>query len=502
VNIYSADQVKAWDAYTIQHEPTASIELMERAAQKCTDWLLANYTQQNSFKIFCGKGNNGGDGLALARLLFKEKRSVEVYILEFGKIGTDDFQNNLQRLHELPVPIYFLQSPEHFPELLPSEIIIDALYGSGLNKPLDGLSGKLVAYLNSFQNKIVSIDVPSGMFIDRSSKENIIIEADDTLTFQVNKKAFLVAENAGFIGNVHILDIGLHPGFLKEIVASQQWIEKDFIKKIFQPRKQFAHKGNYGHALLIGGSYGKIGAINLAAMACLRSGVGLLTAYIPRCGYSIMQTSVPEAMTITDEDESMITNVPEELDKYSVIGIGPGMGTNKQTREAIGKLLNSYSKPLVIDADGLNCLAVQPAYLNELPPHSILTPHPKEFDRLFGDCANDFARMDRAEQKAKEFQIIIVLKGHHTFIALPNGTSYFNSTGNAGMAKGGSGDVLAGIITAFCAQSYSPAHAALIGVYIHGMAGDIGASALSKEAMLARDIITFLSQAFLEIATG
>jgi NAD(P)H-hydrate epimerase len=499
VNIYSADQIKAWDAYTILHEPIASIDLMERAAQKCVDWLLANGFQNKSFKIFCGKGNNGGDGLAIARLLFQNDIPVEVYILEFGKIGSNDFQANLQRLHELPVTIHFLQAPEHFPNLLANDIIVDALFGSGLNKPLEGLTKQLVAYLNTSPNKIISVDLPSGLFVDSSSKNNPVIKAYATLSFQTFKKAFLVAENEAYTGIVHVLDIGLHPGFLKEHTSNTQFLEKEEIAQIFQPRKSFSHKGNFGHALLVGGSYGKIGAIVLSVSACLRSGVGLVTAYIPRCGYSILQTSVPEAMVMADPDESMITKVAEELEKYSVIGIGPGMGTNKQTREAIFNLIKTYLKPVVVDADGLNSFALQPEYIHTLPPHSILTPHPKEFERLFGTCENDFERIARTEEKAKEYNIIIVLKGHYTFIALPDGSSYFNSTGNAGMAKGGSGDVLTGIITALCAQNYKPEEAALLAVYLHGLAGDLAAAALSKEAMTAKDIITFLSQAFLEI---
>ena len=499
MNIYSADQIKAWDAYTILHEPIASIDLMERAAQKCVDWLLANDFQNKSFKIFCGKGNNGGDGLAIARLLFQNDIPVEVYILEFGKIGSNDFQANLQRLHELPVTIHFIQSPEHFPNVLANDIIVDALFGSGLNKPLEGLTKQLVEYLNATSNKIISVDLPSGLFIDSSSKNNPVIKADTTLTFQTFKKAFLVAENETYTGKVHVLDVGLHPGFLKKQISNTQFLEREDIIKIFQPRKSFSHKGNFGHALLVGGSYGKIGAIVLSVSACLRSGVGLATAYIPRCGYSILQTSLPEAMVMTDPDESMITKVAEELEKYSVIGIGPGMGTNKQTREALFNLIKTYPKPVVIDADGLNSLALQQEYIQTLPSHSILTPHPKEFERLFGTCENDFERIARAEEKAKEHNIIIVLKGHYTFIALPDGRFYFNSTGNAGMAKGGSGDVLTGIITALCAQNYKPEKAALLGVYLHGLAGDLAAAALSKEAMTARDIITFLSQAFLEI---
>ena len=500
MNIYSADQVKAWDAYTIQHEPITSIDLMERAAQKCVDWLLANTSQHISFKIFCGKGNNGGDGLAIARLLFQKNRAVEIFILEFGKKGSDDFQANLERLHELPVNIHFIQTAAHFPILTLQDVVIDALYGSGLNKPLDGLSSTLVQYLNASGNKIVSVDLPSGMFLDQSSKGNSIIKASDTLTFQAYKKAFLVAENADFTGIIHILDIGLHSGYLKEVSSSWQLVDRDTIKKKLRPRKRFAHKGNYGHALLIGGSYGKMGAIVLTASACLRSGAGLTTAFIPRCGYTVMQTSLPEAMTLTDNDESMITEIPGELDKYSVIGLGPGMGTNKQTREAIGKLLKAFSKPMVIDADGLNSLALQPEYIPALTPGSIITPHPKEFDRLFGNSENDFERISLAEKKAKELKIIIVLKGHHSLIAVPDGSCYFNNTGNSGMAKGGSGDVLTGIITAFCAKGYDPPDAAILGVYLHGLAGDLAANALSKEAMLARDIITFLSQAFLEIS--
>lgn len=496
MNIYSADQVKAWDAYTIQHEPIASIDLMERAAQKCVDWLLLNSTQKDSFKIFCGKGNNGGDGLAIARLLFHQNKPVEVFILEFGKKGSPDFQANLERLHELPVTIHFIQAPEHFPILALNDFVIDALYGSGLNKPLDGLSATLVQYLTISGNRIVSIDLPSGMFIDQSSKDHPVIKAHDTLSFQVYKKAFLVAENAPFTGTVHVLDIGLHDGYLKEFPSRFQLTDKETVKNIFRPRKAFAHKGNYGHALLIGGSYGKMGAIVMAALACIRSGAGLTTAFIPRSGYGIMQTSLPEVMTITDPDESMITAIPEGLDKYSVVGIGPGMGTNKQSREAVGDLLKAYHKPIVIDADGLNSLAQAPGFLKKLSPNSILTPHPKEFERLFGGCADDFERIARAEEKAKEHNIILVLKGHHTLIALPDGRSFFNSTGNAGMAKGGSGDVLTGIITAFCAQGYSPEEAAILGVYIHGLAGDLAAEALSKESIIARDIIQFLSQAF------
>jgi NAD(P)H-hydrate epimerase len=499
VNIYSTAQIKEWDAYTIEHEPIASSDLMERAAKKCVEWLLANTNCQSLFRIFCGKGNNGGDGLAIARLLFEKNIRSEVYILELGKPGSDDFQANLQKLQELPLTIQFIQSDGHFPEIFPGEVIIDALFGSGLNKPLEGLSSELVKHLNSSPNEIISIDLPSGLFADQTSKGNNVIEAKDTLSFQTYKKAFLVAENEAFVGNVHILDIGLHQDFLNINSADQQLVDQSLIKKIFKPRSKFAHKGTYGHALLIGGSYGKIGALVLAASAALRSGAGLVTTYLPVCGYTIIQSLIPEAMAITDPDQSMITTLPEDLSKYSAIGVGPGIGTNKQTRDAVFGLLTSVSKPIVIDADALNALAAEPRYLKVLPPYCILTPHPKEFDRLFGSSENDFDRIGKAVQKAKELNVIIVLKGHHTLIAMPNGKSFFNSTGNAGMAKGGTGDVLTGIITALCAQQYKPGDAALLGVYLHGLAGDLAAASLSKEAMIASDLVRFLSPAFIKM---
>ncbi|MBD0377047.1 MAG: NAD(P)H-hydrate dehydratase [Flavisolibacter sp.] len=496
MKILSASQIREWDQYTIQNEPIASIDLMERAAKACVTWLRNQSFFQRPFKIFCGKGNNGGDGLAIARLLYKEGVRSEVFILEFGRKGTPDFQINLQRLHDLPIPIHFIQSEDHFPQIKRNEIIIDALYGSGLNKPLEGLSAALVTYLNNCDAPIISIDVPSGLFMDQSSEGNIIISARHTLTFQVQKFALLVAENADYIGQVHVINIGLHPQYLENIETAYEVVEPSFIKQFYKPRNRFAHKGKFGHAMIMGGSYGKIGAAVLATTACLKTGAGLVTAYIPKCGYTILQSTVPEAMVLTDDEENCISSLPFELEKYSVIGLGPGLGTERSTQQTVKNLLQQYQKPLVIDADGLNCLSLQPEVLKILPPYSILTPHPKEFDRLFGTHENNFDRIATAHKKAEELKVIIVLKGHHTLTALPENKSYFNTTGNAGMAKGGSGDVLTGIITALVAQGYPPAHAAIFGVYLHGLAGDWAAQALSMETIVASDIITFLSQAY------
>jgi ADP-dependent NAD(P)H-hydrate dehydratase / NAD(P)H-hydrate epimerase len=500
VYILNAQQIRDWDQYTIAHEPIASVELMERAASKCVEWIDKQQWQKKTFKIFCGKGNNGGDGLAIARLLFELDYSVSVYILEFGKAGSEDFQTNLQRLHELSfTEIHFLQTKENFPLINTDEILIDALFGSGLNKPLEGLSADVVDHINHSKALVVSIDLPSGLFIDRSSKENKVIDADHTLTFQCYKLGLLMQENASFIGKVHLLDIGLHPGYLQDQNFEQVLVEEKLIKEIFQPRNAFAHKGSFGYALMIAGSYGKIGAALLAAKACLHSGVGLLTCYLPKCGYQIMQTALPEAMVLTDANETIVAQLPNEIEKYSVIGIGPGIGTANETQNLISFISRRYKKPLVIDADGLNCLSAQKELLLHLPPLSVLTPHPKEFDRLFGEHQNDFERFNTSKQKSAELNIIIVLKSHHTVIITPEGKTFFNITGNAGMAKGGSGDVLTGIITALIAQNYSPEHAAIVGVYLHGVAGDFAANALSQQAMAASDIVTFLSQAFLSL---
>jgi len=500
VYVLNAQEIREWDTYTTQHEPVASIDLMERAASKCVEWIEKQQWQKNSFKVFCGKGNNGGDGLAIARLLYELDYSVTVYIIEFGKAGSEDFQINLQRLHEVDfTQIHFLQSKENFPLISTDDILIDALFGSGLNRALEGVSAELVDHINHSKALTVSIDLPSGLFIDQSSKGNKVVEADYILTFQCYKLGLLMQENALFIGEVHLLNIGLHPEYLQDQNFEKVFVEEDFIKKIFKQRNQFAHKGSFGHALIIAGSYGKMGAAVLAAKACLHSGVGLLTCYIPKCGYTIMQTTLPEAMVLTDENETMVAQLPNDIEKYSVLGIGPGIGTSGETQNLTSFVCRRYKKPLVIDADGLNCLSLQKDLLQQLPPYSILTPHPKEFDRLFGDHSNDFERLETAKQKSRQLNLVIVLKSHHTAILSPNGNCFFNSTGNAGMAKGGSGDVLTGIITSLVAQNYSPEHAAILGVYLHGLAGDFAANALGQHSMIASDLVSFLSQSFLSL---
>lgn len=497
MKILSAEEIRQWDQYTIENEPILSIQLMERAATKCSEWLLQQYPDASSFAIFCGKGNNGGDGLAIARLLIEKGLVVTIHILEFGHLGTHDFQTNLARLHKLPqADIHFVQSNQNFHPFPEGQIIVDALFGSGLNRGLEGVTAQLVEHINASGRTVVSIDIPSGLFTDRSSKGQQMVRAHHTLSFQCYKPAFLFAENEEAIGQIHLLDIGLHNGFIQQLYNRFELLDDTIIHSVYKPRNAFAHKGHFGHALLVAGSYGKMGAAVLSAKACLRSGVGLLSCHIPACGYDILQTTVPEAMVSTDFNSSFITKVEEELTRYETIGIGPGIGTASETRMMLRELFDVYRHPVVLDADALNCMALQKDLLKLVPAGSVLTPHPKEFERLFGPSANDFDRVFLALQKAKELNCLIIVKGHHSFIATSDGRGFFNSTGNAGMATAGSGDVLTGILTGLLAQGYSSVEAAILGVYLHGLAGDMAARSSSMESMLAGDIVEHLGKAF------
>jgi NAD(P)H-hydrate epimerase len=425
---------------------------------------------------------------------------VYVYILEFGHKGTNDFQANLSRLHHCPrVDIHFIQDESHIPSIPGDAIIIDALFGSGLNRSLDGVTASLVKRINDTGAEVISIDIPSGMFVDHSSKGNRIINATHTLSFQVYKPAFLFAENEFYTGRVHILNISLHPEFYLKAQGEYELLDDEMIQCIYRPRNLFAHKGNFGHALLVAGSYGKMGAAVLAARGCLRSGAGLVTCHIPQCGYDILQSAVPEAMVLTDFNSSFNTRIEDDLDKYDSIGIGPGLGQASETKQLLHELLSTYRKPLVLDADALNIISMEKELFNLVPGGSLLTPHPREFERLFGESANDYDRVHLAVQKAREYNIIIILKGHHTFIATPGEKAFFNNTGNAGMATPGSGDVLTGILTALLGQGYSPTETAVLGVYLHGLAGDVAAKELSMESLIAGDLVRFLGKAFLRI---
>lgn len=492
MKIFTADQIRQWDQYTIQHEPIASVGLMERAAAACTDWILQHCDYGKTFHIFCGNGNNGGDGLAIARMLINAQINTNIYILKPGKRSVD-CTTNYKRLMDENLSVHEISAAKDFPYINKEDSIIDALFGTGLNKPLDGITAALVNHLNSAAASIISIDVPSGLYADETSAGNTVINAATTLSFQCYKKAFMMAENADKIGEVHILDIGLDKNYYQQTASSFSVINEELVQSIYQPRKKFAHKYNFGHALLFAGSTNMMGAAVLSAEACLRSGAGLVTVHCKPGTGQVIQTALPEAIVSTENEFEKISH------KKAAVGIGPGLEINDENSTLLKAIISSATQPLVIDASALSLLASHLPLLKQRSSATILTPHTGEFEKLFGKAANDFERINLAIEKACELNCYIVLKGHHTLIACPAGSAWFNNTGNSGMATAGSGDVLTGIITGLLAQGYIPEHACVLGVYLHGYAGDMAAIKLSAEAMIAGDITRHIGAAFLAI---
>jgi len=451
--------------------------------------------------FFAGPGNNGGDALAIARQLANLDFQCEVFLLDFEKELKGSPAINWKRLEEMgKVKLAKIRNMKDFPRIEPADILIDGLFGSGLSRPLEGLPAELVKKMNDLPNITVAIDIPSGLMGEDNKENNTenIVRADFTLTFQFPKVSFLFAENEPFTGKWEVLPIGLHPEGIAQTPSDFQFVEKKDVKGMIPARTKFAHKGTFGHALLIAGSYGKMGATVLASKACLRAGVGLLTTHVPHFGYTIIQTTVPEAMVSIDDHDSIFTGIPD-LNPFNAIGAGPGIGMKSNTKKALTELIENAKVPLVLDADALNILSENKEWLKELPEKSILTPHPGEFKRLVGKTANSWERIEKQRQMAKEFKIILVLKGAFTTIALPDGKLFFNSTGNPGMATAGSGDSLTGIILGLLAQRIPSEHAAIAGVFLHGLAGDMASRIKSEHALIAGDIIEFLGEAFLEL---
>jgi hydroxyethylthiazole kinase-like uncharacterized protein yjeF len=495
MKIFSGEQVKQIDRFTIENEPISSIDLMERAASQCTTWLMKSYTRNNFYKIFVGPGNNGGDGLAIARHLANNDYNVEVFLVQITDTLSADASENLEKLKKQNiVKINAISTEADFPVINNDDIIIDSIFGSGLSRPVEGIAKKIILYLNDCQSTKIAIDIPSGLFDENNPKVDFIaFQATHTLTFQFPYLSFLFPENYKYTGEWHVLPIGLHPEIINQIPTKYYLTEKNNLQ--IKERSKFSHKGNYGHALLIAGSYGMTGASVLSTKACLRSGVGLMTTHIPQKNYSIIQSSIPEAIVSIDESETVFSKLPN-IDKYTAIAVGPGIGIDPQTKFALSQLLKHCKAPMVIDADAINILSNNPDTLNNLPTNSILTPHPKEFERLAGKSNTDYERLTLQSNFAQKHKCIVVLKGAYTCIALPTGECWFNPTGNPGMATPGSGDVLTGIILSLLAQGYTTVEASITGVYLHGLAGDIAVEKTSPEALIASDIIENIGNAF------
>jgi len=505
MKILSAAQMKQADAQTITGQHITSLDLMERASNAIFEQLTADFKDfKGSFTILCGAGNNGGDGLALARMLYNVNFSVRVFLLRHDKYSVDNHSNQL-RLSELGIPIeqFDLSTVFYFPE---NTTIVDCLFGYGLTRPLDTDWAYIIQQINEQPSPVISIDLPSGLLADQhTDARHPIVKAHLTYTFHCPKLALLLPENAPYSGQFKILDIGLEETFIHELPTAYIYSEKKEIVQFVPPAQKYAHKGTYGHALIAGGSYGKIGATVLSSKASLRTGCGLVTTYIPRCGYSILQSAFPEAMVMTDPDHDALSTFPKDLSPFDAIGVGIGMGTSEQSQHALKALLQAFTKmekvpALVLDADALNILSLHPEWLSSIPSKSILTPHPKELQRLIGPWENDFDKLQKAKAFSTQYDLITLIKGAHTAVICPNGQIHFNATGNWGMATAGSGDVLTGVLTSLLAQGLQPEHAAITGVFLHGLAGDIATQHLHPKSLIASDLIAHLSDAWGAIA--
>lgn len=498
MKILSASQMSWVDKQTMHDKGISSLDLMERAATAVFEAIKQQYPrlEQHSFCIFCGKGNNGGDGLVLARLLDQQQAEVRVYLIDTPDYSAD----NLANQNRLPAHLIRKISTKTQIHIPGEAIVLDCLFGYGLKYPLNEDWRNLIAAINGFSGPVYAIDIPSGLLSDETTpKDSPVVEADLVYTFQSPKLALLMPENRFRVKAFHVLDIGLSPTAFDQVDTAFHYVDSALLRSFYRKRNKFDHKGTFGHSLIVGGSRGKMGAVQLALKAALRAGCGLASAYIPSCGYTSIQTAVPETMVITDPDDDLITQFPD-VHSFQSIGIGIGMGTAQSTIDAFKMFIaQGLDTPLVLDADALNILAQQPELWQFVPKQSILTPHPKELSRLLGAWQNDFQKMDKVKAFAAQYQLYVLIKGANSALVTPEGVIYFNSTGNVGMATGGSGDILTGILTALIGQGYSSREALIMGVYLHGRAADIAVPSIGVYSLLPSDIISYLPAAFLEL---
>lgn len=500
MKIFAAELIKAIDQYTIENEPIAPIDLMERASMAVCSRIVELYpNNEQSFAVFAGSGNNGGDGLAVARLLSQQGYRVQVLLVQTTPNISPETNTNLNRLQASEYLSIETVSPEAvIPYIPPYTVIIDALFGSGVNRPLDGFNKHIVEYINSCGCTILSIDLPSGLMAEDNASNDLeaIVRADITITLELPKLALLLPENEVFTGELSIVPIGLDPKALEGFPSNVHYVTSDMAAKMLYKRRKFAHKGTFGHCYLIAGSQKMVGASILSSKACMKTGSGLLTTHIPAGFQTALNVAVPEVIVDHDSSAEHFTQYAS-LTNFDAVGIGPGLGTSTTTVTTMGQLLaDARRMPMVIDADALNNIAYNKELLKVLPKFAILTPHPKEFERLAGGWNNDMEKLQRLHEFAQQHSAYIVLKGAHTIVASPDGRLWFASVGNPGMATAGSGDVLTGIILSLLGQGYSPEEASILGVHLHGLAGDIAAREEGQEALIASSITDCIGKAF------
>lgn len=489
MKVLSSQQIREADQYTIKNEPISSIDLMERASQVFVNKFLGLHPEKQFVHIFCGTGNNGGDGLAIARLLLERDWRVVAYIVGNAEKGSPDFKANLKRLSTHKEIV----GSSDFPPIESDSIIIDGLFGSGLSRPVKGIVGELIQYLNGQEAQRISIDISSGLFPNKAmSNDGVAFEPDYTLSFQVPKLSFFLPECEKYVGKWRVLDIGLNKEFIEKLPSPFHLTEPDEMKKMIPVRSTFAHKSQVGKLMIVAGSKGKMGAAVLCARAAFKAGAGLINVHTPRCGLDILQVSIPEAMVSTDNGEEYIEGFPETDD---TICIGPGLGIEPATVKGMNRFLSVYEKPVIIDADGINILARNKDIIELLPEESILTPHPGEFRTLVGEWKDDFEKLEMLRTFCIKNKLNVVLKGAFSAVCSSLGNIYFNPSGNPVLATAGSGDVLTGMVGALLAQGLAPLEAIRLAVYLHGGAGDEAIRELQTPWIQASDIINFISKA-------
>jgi len=500
MKIFSKEQIYEGDKLTTEKQGISFNELMERAGTQIFNWLHTRMQgAQVPVHVFCGIGNNGGDGLVIARHLVTHGYNVHTYVVNYSDKRSKDFLVNYDRIKNVTKkwPL-LLTNKEEFPVIHRDDIIVDCVFGIGLNRPIDEWVKQLFQHFRLSKAFTLSVDIPSGLYPDKVPEdENGVVYANHTLSFQTPKLVFFLPQTARYTQQWEALDIGIDPEYLFTTETEAELIGKYEVMPMYRPREKFSHKGTYGHAMIIGGSYGKMGAVVLAGKAVMAAGAGLLTNFIPRCGNIILQTALPEAMAIMDAEEDMITSIQFDIEP-GVIGIGMGMNTDKKTASALEAFLKTNKMPLVVDADALNIISKKKTLLKYLPKHSVLTPHVKELERLIGAWSDDFDKLKRTKALAKKHDLIIVIKGAHT-ITVFNKKLYVNTTGNPALATAGSGDVLTGIITGLISQGYEPIEASCFGTYLHGRSADIGLQDHGFESFVASDIIAYLGEAYKDL---
>lgn len=500
MKIFSKEQIYEGDKQTAKKQNITSTELMERAGIQIFNWLHVRMQgAQVPIHVFCGIGNNGGDGLVVARHLITHGYNVKTYVVNCSDKRTKDFLVNYDRIKETTKKWPdMLNCEADYPVINVDDIIIDAVFGIGLNRPASDWVKGLFQHFRASRAFTLSIDMPSGLYADKvPNDENGVVWANHTLSFASPKLVFFLPETAKYTQQWEILDIGLDPEYLYTTETEAELIGKNEMLQIYQPRERFSNKGDFGHSLIIGGSHGKIGAVTLASKAALASGSGLVTALVPKCGYQILQTAFPEAMVIADKDEAMITDIQFDIEP-TVVGIGMGLGANEKTVSALSTFLKKNKVPLVIDADAINILAQNDSMLKLLPKNTILTPHPKELERLLGKWKDDFDKLSRAKAFCKEHEVILVIKGFNT-ITVHQDKLYVNSSGNPGLATAGTGDVLTGIITGLLSQGYDALVAAVFGVYLHGRSADIAVEDYGYQSLIASHVIDYLGKSYIDL---